>query len=135
MAEQGVVLEDEAHLAAARVAAGHVLVVEEDRPAAGVGLLQAGDDPQQRGLARARGPQQGHQLARAARSGSRRCRATKVPKVLLMLRTSMLMVVLLAFPVRRGPSAGATCHSTSDLATSVTRASKASSEATAKAAA
>ena len=41
VAEQGVVLEDEAHLAAADVAAGDVLVVEEDRAAAVVRLLPA----------------------------------------------------------------------------------------------
>ena len=63
MAKQGVMLKDEADLAAGGVAARHVLVLEEDRPAARIGLLQAGDDPQQGGLARAGRPQQGHQLA------------------------------------------------------------------------
>ena len=57
-------LEDETDLAAAHVAAGHVFVVELDRPAAGVGLLQSGDDPQERRLARAGRAEQGHQFAR-----------------------------------------------------------------------
>ena len=63
VAEQGVVLEDEAHLPAACVPSGDVLVVEQDGAAAAVRLLQAGDNPQQRGLARARRAKQRHQFA------------------------------------------------------------------------
>ncbi len=62
MAEQGVVLEDEAHLALARGRVGGVLVVEAD--GAAVGHFEAGDDAQQRGLSRTRWPEQRHQLAR-----------------------------------------------------------------------
>ena len=59
--EQRVVLEHEAHLALAHVGVGRVLAVEQH--AARIGHLQPGDDAQQRRLARARGPEQRHQLA------------------------------------------------------------------------
>ena len=49
-------LEDEADLAIARIALGHVLAREPDRAA--IGELEPGDDPQQRGLARAGRPEQ-----------------------------------------------------------------------------
>ena len=62
VAEQRVVLKDEAHAAFARRHVGRVLPVEQHRAA--VGLLQPRDDAQQRGLARARRPQQRHQFAR-----------------------------------------------------------------------
>jgi len=62
VAEQRVVLEDEAHAAVAHVGVGGVLAVEVH--AAAVGHLEPGDDAQQRGLARTRGPQQRDQLAR-----------------------------------------------------------------------
>ena len=54
--EGGVVLEDEADAALLRRGTRHVLLCNVDRPA--VGLLQAGDDPQQRRLAAAAGPEQ-----------------------------------------------------------------------------
>jgi hypothetical protein len=61
VAEQRVVLEDEADLAFAHVGAGRVLAVEQH--AAGIGYLEAGDDAQQGRLARAGGAEQRHQLA------------------------------------------------------------------------
>jgi hypothetical protein len=64
MAEERVVLEDEAHLALPHVLAGHVGAVEEDlRLGVGVGRLDSGDDSQKRGLAAAGGAEQGHELA------------------------------------------------------------------------
>ncbi len=92
VAEQGVVLEDEAHLPAADVVAGHVLIVEQDRPAAGVGLFQAGDDPQQRRLSRARTARAGPPVRRWRTVTLTSFRAANVPKVLLMFLTSMLMI-------------------------------------------
>ena len=62
-------------------------------------------------------------------------KAAKSPKVLLMLRTSILMRLFSRIPTRRGPACRATCHSTTDFTTSVTRARRANSEATAKEAA
>ena len=62
-------LEDEADLPAAYVASGHVLVVKLDRTAVRIGTFQAGDDPQERGLARPGGTEQGHEFARFAPSG------------------------------------------------------------------
>ncbi len=60
VAEQRVVLEHEADLAFAYMGVGGVLAFEDDAP--GVRRLQPGDDPQQRGLAAARRPQQGDQF-------------------------------------------------------------------------
>jgi hypothetical protein len=60
VAEERVVLEDEAHVAAARALRSGVLVVDEYRSL--VGLLEAGDDPQQRRLARTRRPEQREEL-------------------------------------------------------------------------
>ena len=54
-------LEDEAHPAVAHVSPGRVLTLEEHL--AGVGFLEPGDDAQQARLARARGAEEGHQLA------------------------------------------------------------------------
>jgi hypothetical protein len=53
--EQRVVLEDHADRALLDGPGGDVFAVEGDAPAA-VGVHQAGDDAQQRGLAAARGP-------------------------------------------------------------------------------
>ena len=61
VAEQRVVLEHEADVPVAHALADSVLAV--DVQAAGVGPFEAGDDAQQCGLARARGPEQRHQLA------------------------------------------------------------------------
>jgi hypothetical protein len=61
--EQRVVLEHEAHAPLADRAVGDVLVAEQD--AAAVGEIQARDQAQQRGLARAGRSQQRDQLAGA----------------------------------------------------------------------
>ena len=61
VAEQRVVLEDEAHLALARVHAGRIVAVKGD--GAGIRRLKPGDDAQQRRLAGARRPEQRQQLA------------------------------------------------------------------------
>ncbi len=60
--EQRVVLEDEADLALAHVRAGRVFAVEQHLP--GVGHFEPGHDAQQRRLARTRRPEQRHQFAR-----------------------------------------------------------------------
>jgi hypothetical protein len=62
VAEERVVLEHEAHRAFLYALVGGVLAVEED--AAAVGDLESRDHAQQRGLARARGAEERHQLAR-----------------------------------------------------------------------
>ena len=59
MLEQGVPLEDDADAALARREVRHVSAAEEDAPAGGV--LEAADQPQKGGLARARGAHQGRQ--------------------------------------------------------------------------
>ena len=61
VAEQRVVLEHESDMALAGAVGERVLAVE--RNLAGIGPVQPGDDPQQRGLARARRPEQRQQLA------------------------------------------------------------------------
>ena len=61
VAEQGVVLEDEADFAFAHVFGGNVLAVEQN-PAA-VGVFEAGDDAQQGGFATAGGAEQGGEAA------------------------------------------------------------------------
>ncbi len=60
-------LEDEADPPRAGVAAGGVLALEVDRAA--VGLLEAGDDPQEARLARARGAEEGDELSLADAEG------------------------------------------------------------------
>ena len=101
VAEQGVVLEHEPDLALAHRLVGGVLALEADH--ALIGRLQAGDDPEQRGLAGARGAQQGDQLA-AGHVEVTLSRATKLPKLLRRLRTSMLMPR--SFPKELSVSAG-----------------------------
>ena len=59
--EQGVVLEHEPDVALAHRLVGRVFAVEVDR--ALIGRLQAGDDAEERRLARPGGPEQRHQLA------------------------------------------------------------------------
>ena len=59
--EQGVMLEDEADVPLPHGLFGDVLGVVVDRPR--VRDFEAGDDPQERGLARSRGPEQGHERA------------------------------------------------------------------------
>ena len=59
--ERGVVLEHEADAALLRRQLRRVAAGDDDR--AGVGLLEPGDDPQQRRLAASRGPEQRGQRA------------------------------------------------------------------------
>ncbi len=54
-------LEHEAHLALAHMAAGCILAVEDDLPR--ICVVEPGDDPKQRGLAAARWPEQRDELA------------------------------------------------------------------------
>ena len=61
VAEQRVMLEHEADMALAGAARERILAVEGDL--AGIRPVEAGDDPQQRGLAGARRPEQRQQLA------------------------------------------------------------------------
>jgi hypothetical protein len=134
VAEEGVVLEDEAHAAVREALAGDVLAVEQDGPAARVGLLEAGDDAQQRGLARARGPQQRDQAAGGHREAHLLQRAVAAEAEALA-DVAHLDAHAGAFPERAAArSAWATFHSTRFLSSSVSSASSASSEATAKAA-
>ena len=125
-------LEDETHLAAAHVAAGHVFVVELDRPAAGVGLLQSGDDPQERRLARAGRAEQGHQFARFHGQADVPQGMEGAEGLADVLGFDAHGDSLLAFCARA--NCLATRHSINVFATSVTRPSMASSEAMAKAA-
>ncbi len=55
-------LEHEAHLALAHVPVRGIVAIEQDAPR--IGMLEPGDDPEQRGLAAAGGPQQRDELAR-----------------------------------------------------------------------
>ena len=86
VAEQRVVLEDEAHLPLVAPLARDVLAVEEHRRfVMRIGVLQTGDDSQQRGLAGTRRAQQRHQLAvlhrqaHVAQSRQRAERSADVP--------------------------------------------------------
>ena len=124
VAEQGVVLEDEADPALAHVGAGRVLAMEEDGP--GVGHLEAGDDAKQRRLARPRRAEQSDQLA------GRNVEAQVVADD--GLAEALLQVTDLDAHRVPLPDA-ATRRSTKYLSTSVTSASPASSDATANAAA
>ena len=151
VAEQGVVLEHEAHVALAHVHVGGVFAAEVD--AAGVGRFQAGNDAQQRGLAAARGAEQREQFARSD---------VEVDVAQGLERAEVLVDVadfnahgVLSGAVQWGALAVAVCkggvgrsggssaralsslsmrHSATDLMASVTSASRASSEATANAA-
>src|SRR5262249_53007257 len=58
--KEGVMLEDEAHVALPHRSVGHVLVVIEDGPR--IRHLEPRDNPQQCRLARARGPEEGEEL-------------------------------------------------------------------------
>jgi hypothetical protein len=62
VAEQGVMLKDEAHPTVPRIAPGRIITVEQHR--ADVRRLEAGDHAQQRGLAGSRRSEQRNQLAR-----------------------------------------------------------------------
>ena len=91
-------LEDKAHCRLP-TCAGRRPRRGKDRSAAVVRLFQPGDDPQQRGLARARRPQQRHQFAGGDAQAHVRS-AVNVPNVFVMLRTSMPMRRPIRFPGR-----------------------------------
>ncbi|MNN47353.1 hypothetical protein D3C81_1617700 [compost metagenome] len=61
--EQGVVLEHETRASRLHAQPGGIFAIKQDAPL--LGLLQPGDGPQQRGLARTGGPKQGEQFAAA----------------------------------------------------------------------
>ena len=125
MAEQRVMLEDEPHLPFAHMLLRGVLALQQN-PAA-VGRFQPGDDPEQRGLAAARRAEQRDKLAiwkieRDIAEGG------KIPEPLVdAFDTDAHAVVL--------PAEGVARHSMKAFNASVSSASSASSEATAKAAA
>ena len=137
--EERVVLEDEADAAPAHVLPRLVLSLEEDLP--GVGPLEAGDDPQEARLARARRAEEGHELPRR----DVEAHVVHGDEVAEPLGDATDLDAHAASPARRtrssapaGPSSAAAPrldrHSTRLLATRVTRARKVRSEATAKAA-
>src|SRR6218665_2488260 len=138
VAEQGVVLEHEAHVALAHMHAGGVGAAEMD--AAGVGRLQPGNDAQQRGLAAARGAEQGEQFARGNVQAHI---AQRMEVAKLLADVADFYAHGLSFQRSGGRSGGhwaaAMCScswrcSAMVLMTSVTSASKASSDAAANAA-
>src|SRR5690606_154671 len=135
--EQRVMLEHEAHLTLAHVHSGGVLAGKQD--AAPVGRLQARDDPQQRRLAAARGPEQGDEFDRVDVQ-RHIVQRPEVAEFLADVADSDAHALLPCAIGRSGGSSAAafmsrSCfHSAADLMTSVTTASNASSEATAKAA-
>jgi len=62
MFEERIVLKDHSDMTVLHREVGRVLAVEEHAPP--VGRIEAGDHPQKRGLARARGPQQSDEFSR-----------------------------------------------------------------------
>ena len=145
VAEQRVVLEDEADAALAHVDIGGVFAVEQDR--AGIGHLEAGDDAQQGRLARARRAEQRHQLARRhvevqVVADDRRAEAL-VEATHLDAHAAPAPAAFVTARPAEGPLAAPgsapalvlTWRSTKYLSASVTSASPASSDATANAAA
>ena len=122
VAEKRVVLEHEPHAPLAHVRIGGVLAMEQHLPR--VRPLEARDDPQQRGFARARWPEQREQLARSdleAHLVERDEAAEALGQVLQRNAHPMASVW------RRWR------HSASDFAASVTSASSVRSDATANA--
>ena len=121
-------LKDEADLPLACAHLGRVLPMEADR--AGIGELEAGDDAQQRGLARSGRTQQREQLA----GGDVEVETIDRDEAAEALRDAGQLDA-------HGPSLSCEWklvwarRSTAYLSASVTRASEASSDATAKAAA
>ena len=133
--EQRVVLEHEADPALAHVAAGGVLAVELDAP--GVGLFEAGDDAQQRGLAAAGRAQQRHQLAGGDVQADVVERLEGAKALADLVDDDAHAVCPCGRGALSGIGASWACparHSTTVLMPSVTSASSASSEAQAKAA-
>ena len=133
--KQSVVLEDEPDLALADRLGGRVLAVEVDR--APIGRLQPGDDAEQRGLARSRGTEQGHQLA-ARHVEAHVVEGDEVAERLAqMTDLDAHAAILSGGGTTSVCSAAARCcrHSTRLLRARVTKASRVSTEATAKLAA
>ena len=128
-------LEDEADLALAHRLSGRVLAVEVDR--ALIRRLQAGDDPQQRGLAGARGAEQRDQLA-AGHVEAHVVEGDEVAECLAQVADLDAHAAILSSESSVSARIAAErrcCHSTSVLSASVTSASRVSTEATAKLAA
>jgi hypothetical protein len=122
-------LEHEADPALARAALRGAPAFETD--IAGIGELEAGDDAQQRRLARARGAEQGHQLAVA----DTEIDAVEGHVVAETLGQALDLDTHGAPLLRaRAGSPSRSFHSMNALATSVTKARPASSDATANAA-
>jgi len=116
------------HLPAAHVAADHVLIVELDRPAAGVWLLQSGDDPQERRLAEPEGP------SRATSSPAATVRLTSAKLGMFRGLVDCWASMLMAYAFCARANCLATRPSMNVFAASVTRPSMARSDARAKAA-
>ena len=113
-------LEHEPHPALAGGDIRHVLPVEENPAAAGIGEFEARDDPQERGLPGSGRAEKGHELA---------LRDIQVDAVERRVGPEFL-----PDPVRLDAHGVPVClHSTIDLSTSVARARSARRDATAKA--
>src|SRR5690606_35494253 len=131
MAEQRIVLEDEADIAFLDRTQRRVAAAEPD--AAGIGTLQSGDQAQQGGLAGAGRAEQGDQFART--DVERHVMQGGIAAELLAYRSdghihdTLLLVQWPGPPARSSPKR----YSSRDLSTRVTRARPASSVATAKA--
>src|SRR5690606_10282141 len=119
---------DEADLAVAAVAPRHVGIVEAHR--AGIGELQPGDDAQKGGLARAGGAEQGAELARRDAQAD----VVEGRETAESLGQAVDVDGHFGPRRRRADSSSRNRHSSTDLTISVTSASRARSEATAKAA-
>ena len=127
--EQGVVLEDESDTPVARAAGGRVLAGQQHR--SGIAVVQAGDNPQQRRLARAGRPEQRHELA----GGDLQADVVQRDEAAEALRYAAdFDTHSLDSTGPSGLSVIAARRSTTVLTISVTSASNARSEATAKAA-
>ena len=138
-------LEHETDLAALHREPGRIGAVDDDAP--GIGHFETGDDPQQRGLAAARGSQECDEFAvpdveRNVVEGGKAPEALgEVPdfdahaQAVALSGGSASRVVSTAFAVLNAASlARSARHSISDLSASVTSASSARIEATANAA-
>src|SRR5262249_26727574 len=131
VAEERVVLEDEPDVALPYRRVGHVLLVVEDRPR--IRDLEPRDDPQQRRLARARRPEQREQLA-VGHLQADVVECQELPEAFRDVphrdaHASPPVVSMRAF----SSSSRRVFHSSVVFTSRVTSASKASTEATAKA--
>src|SRR5579859_7075454 len=121
MAEQGVMLENEADPPIARRNVGGVAAIEQHL--AGIGKLKTGEDAQQRGLAGSRRPQQRHQLAFLDLQRNIAERGKPAEGLMNIADINHFDAA----------NSSAYRHSKNDFTAKVTSASMASSEATAKA--